>query len=122
MVHWVQCKSSSEQQFCKSDANTFAVLDFWSHTPSATGSYGRLADKIQVIFEFSKFEIIDFSLCLQMYSIITALPMRLRPIVRWFLKVRKIWKPQIFKGILLSTTNSKTFQYNVSHYFEVYLY
>ena len=28
-------KSSSEQQFCKSDAITFIVVKIWSHTPSA---------------------------------------------------------------------------------------
>ena len=36
-------KSSSEQQFHKSYAIIFAVLNFWSCTPSATGSYGRLS-------------------------------------------------------------------------------
>ena len=30
------------------------VQNFWSPTPSATGSYGRLADKIQVNFEIFK--------------------------------------------------------------------
>ena len=52
--HGAVGKSSSEQQFRKSDRITFAVLNFWSCTPSATGSYGRLADKIQVIFEIFK--------------------------------------------------------------------
>ena len=36
-------KLSLEQQFRKSDGITFAVLNFWSHTSSATGSYIRLA-------------------------------------------------------------------------------
>ena len=36
-------KHSSEQQFCKSDVITFVVQKFWSHIPSATGSYGRPA-------------------------------------------------------------------------------
>ena len=39
-------KRSLEQQFHKSDMITFAqfaVQKFWSHTPSATGSYSRLA-------------------------------------------------------------------------------
>ena len=52
--HGAVGKSSSEQQFRKSDAITFAVLNFWSHMPSATRSYGRLADDIQVIFELFK--------------------------------------------------------------------
>ena len=43
-------KSSPEQHFRKSAAITFIVLNFWSPTPSATGSYGRQADKIQVKF------------------------------------------------------------------------
>ena len=47
-------KSSSEQQFRKWEGITFAVLNFWSRTPSGTRSYGRLADEIQVIFEFFK--------------------------------------------------------------------
>ena len=60
--HGAVDKSSSEQQFRKWEGITFAVLNFWSHTPSGTRSYGRqagrqagwLADKIQVIFEFFK--------------------------------------------------------------------
>ena len=56
--HGTVGKSSSEQQFHKCDAITFAVLNFWSRTPSATGSYVRLvgwpADEIQVIFEIFK--------------------------------------------------------------------
>ena len=53
--HGAVGKLSSEQQFRKSNAITFAVLNFWSRTPSTTGSYGRLAgwlaDEIQLIFE-----------------------------------------------------------------------
>ena len=55
--HGAVSKSSSEQQFHKSDAINFAVLNFWSRTPSAIGSYGRqagwlqLADEIQLIFK-----------------------------------------------------------------------
>ena len=49
---------SSEQQFHKSDGITLAVLNFWSCTPSATGSYvrpaGWLADEILAIFEIFK--------------------------------------------------------------------
>ena len=49
-------KSSSEQQFRKCEGITFAVLNFWSRTPSGTRSHGRLAgwpaDEIQVIFKF----------------------------------------------------------------------
>ena len=52
--HGAVGKLRLEQQFHKSDAITFAVLNFWSHTPSATGSYCRLADEIQVIFEIFK--------------------------------------------------------------------
>ena len=43
-------KLSSEQQFHKYDGITFAELNFWSLTPSATGSdvrqAGWLADEI----------------------------------------------------------------------------
>ena len=53
--HGAVGKSSSEQHFCKFDTITFTVLNFWSRTPSTTGSYGRLAEKIQVIFENFKF-------------------------------------------------------------------
>ena len=41
--HGIVGKSSSEQQFHKSNTITFAVLNFWSCTPSATKSYVRLA-------------------------------------------------------------------------------
>ena len=43
--HGAVGKLSSQQQFCKSDGITFAVLNFWSRTPSATGSYVRLAGR-----------------------------------------------------------------------------
>ena len=39
-------KSSSEQQFRKWEGITFAVLNFWSPTPSGTRSYGRLAGRL----------------------------------------------------------------------------
>ena len=39
---------SLEQQFRKSDT---IMCNFQSPTPSATGSYGRLADKIHMIFK-----------------------------------------------------------------------
>ena len=52
--HGAVGKSSLEQQFRKSEAITFAMLNFWSRTPSTTGSYGRLADEIQAIFEIFK--------------------------------------------------------------------
>ena len=55
--HGAVGKSSLEQQFHKSDVITFAVLNFWSRTPSATGSYGRLADEIQMILEIFKIHI-----------------------------------------------------------------
>ena len=51
--HGAVGKSSSEQHFRKSAAITIIVWNFWSPTPSATGSYGRQAgwqaDEIQVI-------------------------------------------------------------------------
>ena len=43
--HGTVGKLSSEQQFHKSNGITFAVLNFWSCTPSATGSYVRLAGR-----------------------------------------------------------------------------
>ena len=56
--HGAVGKSSSEQHFRKRDAITFAVLNFWSPTPSATWSYvrlaGWLADEIHAIFEIFK--------------------------------------------------------------------
>ena len=56
--HGALDKSSSEQQFHKSDVITFVVWKIWSHTPSATGSYGRpagrQADEIQANFNFFK--------------------------------------------------------------------
>ena len=55
---WRSGKSSSEQLFRKWEGITFAVLNFWSSTPSGTRYYGRpagwQADEIQVIFEFVK--------------------------------------------------------------------
>ena len=41
--HGAMDKCSSEQQCCKSNMIIFAVEKFWSHTPSAIGSYGMLA-------------------------------------------------------------------------------
>ena len=41
--HGAVGKSSLEQQFCKCDVITFALLNFWSRTPSATRSYISLA-------------------------------------------------------------------------------
>ena len=56
--HGTVDKSSSEQHFRKSVAITIIVWNFWSRTPSATRSYGRLAgwlaDEIQVNFEIFK--------------------------------------------------------------------
>ena len=43
--HGAVGKLSLEQQFCKSNRITFAVLNFWSRTPSAPGSYVRLAGR-----------------------------------------------------------------------------
>ena len=71
-------KLSLEQQFCKSDAVTFAVLNFWSRTSSATRSYGRLtgclADEIQLIFKIFKIHY-RLKISTLRYSIITAVPM-----------------------------------------------
>ena len=53
MAHAVG-RLSLEQQFRISDGIIFVVLNFWSSTPSGTRSYGRPADKIQVIFEIFK--------------------------------------------------------------------
>ena len=56
--HGAVGKSSLEQHFRKSAAITLVVLNFWSPTPSATGSFGRQAgrqaDKIQVNYEIFK--------------------------------------------------------------------
>ena len=53
--HGAVDKSSSEQRFRKSAAIIFIVSNFWSPTPSATGSYGRWqADEMQVNFEIFK--------------------------------------------------------------------
>ena len=41
--HGAVGKSSLEQQYRKSNMIIFAVLNFWSRTSSATGSYSRLA-------------------------------------------------------------------------------
>ena len=64
--HGAVGKSSLEQHFRKSAAITIIVSNFWSPTPSATGSYGRLAgrlaDKIQV--NFKNFKIGCMSKCL----------------------------------------------------------
>ena len=43
--HGAVGKSSSEQHFRKSAAITFIMRNFWSPTPSATGSYGRQASR-----------------------------------------------------------------------------
>ena len=64
MVHTVD-KLSLEQHLSKFVAITFIVWNFWSPTPSATGSYGRLADRRKKVnLKFSKSEIFEFLLCL----------------------------------------------------------
>ena len=52
-------KRSSEQHFHKSNVITFAVYKFWSHTPSTTRSYGRLAGRLadKMCVNFLKFVI-----------------------------------------------------------------
>ena len=59
--HCTVGKSSLEQQFLKSDKITFAVLNIWSCAPSTIESFGRLADKMQVINKIFKIQIINFS-------------------------------------------------------------
>ena len=58
--HGAVGKLSSEEQFHKSDRITYALLNFWSRTLSATGSYVRMAawlvDKIKAIFEIFKIQ------------------------------------------------------------------
>lgn len=44
-------KLSLELHIHKSTTITFAMLNFWSLTPSKTWSYGRLADEIYVNFK-----------------------------------------------------------------------
>ena len=41
--HGTADKRSSEQQFSKSRCDYLYCVKLWSHTPSAAGSYGRLA-------------------------------------------------------------------------------
>ena len=60
--HGAVGKSSLEQHFCKSAAITFIMLNFWSPTPSATGSYSRHAGRLagrrkQVNFEILKISV-----------------------------------------------------------------
>ena len=43
--HGAVDKPSLEQQFCESAVITFVVWNFWSCTPSASGSYSRLAGR-----------------------------------------------------------------------------
>ena len=68
--------------------------------PIASGSYGRLADEIQVNFKkLLHIEMLEFLLHLtkaqHYYSSTNAFKL-LKPIVRWFLKVNKIQKPYTF--------------------------
>ena len=41
----VHVGKSSSEHFRKSTAITFIMQNFWNPTPSATGSYGRLAGR-----------------------------------------------------------------------------
>ena len=54
-LHGAVDESSSKQQFRTLDTITFVVRKIWSHTPSASGSYGRQAgrqsDEIVIDFE-----------------------------------------------------------------------
>ena len=47
-------ESSSEQQIRESDDYIWIVRKNWSSRPSATGSYGRQADEIILVFEIFK--------------------------------------------------------------------
>ena len=49
-------KSSSEQHFRRLDTITFVVRKIWSHTPSASGSYGSLAGRQAVRRNKARFE------------------------------------------------------------------
>ena len=64
MVQWMNLHR--KQQYLKSDTITFAVRKIWSHTPSASGSYGRSAgqesDEILVDLEILKITILITSL------------------------------------------------------------
>ena len=86
---------------------TFAVLNFWSCTPSITGSYGRLAgwlaDKIQLIFKihyrslFALFitNVQHYYCCANAFkSVFSA-----KAYCKMVFKCAKIWKPQIFMAI-----------------------
>ena len=57
MAQWIT-RLRNNSFVIKREGITFAVLNFWSRTPSGTRSYGRLAgwpaDEIQVIFDFFK--------------------------------------------------------------------
>ena len=52
-VQWMNLQWNTEQ-FRKSDMISFVVCEIWSHTPSASGSYGRQSDEILVDFEIFK--------------------------------------------------------------------
>ena len=64
MMQWMNLHR--KQQFLKSDTITFAVQKIWSHTPSASGSYGRSAgqesDEILVDLEILKITLLITSL------------------------------------------------------------
>ena len=48
MVQWINL---SEQQLCGCALISFVVKKNWTYLPTASGSYGRLADKIWVDFK-----------------------------------------------------------------------
>ena len=54
--HGAVDKSSSEQHFRRLDTITFVVRKIWSHTPSASGSYGSLAGRQAVRRNKARFE------------------------------------------------------------------
>ena len=75
--HGTVCKSSLEQHFCKCAAITFIAGVKFLESYSATVSYGRLADEIQVNFEIFKVgcrsKYSTYRFVQPRYSIITAL-------------------------------------------------
>ena len=45
-------KSASKQQVCVLDGSHLRCAKNWTHTPSASGSYGRPADESLVVLKF----------------------------------------------------------------------
>ena len=69
MAQWVNCLRNNIFVNPPPLSSRTLLCEISGPTPSATGSYGRLADEIQVNFNIFKVG------CRSRYSIITALPM-----------------------------------------------